>query len=103
MAKDLALAGIAPSQPAAASSEDEDDFELWEENLESYNWFVKLSRRWVFNQFDGSRIRLDDVAIQVQFEIYGLKKSKRKTIMDDLLAMEFAALEVLNAKEAERG
>lgn len=95
------MAGIKPSTKAV--QEESEDFELWEENLESYNWFARLSRRWVFNQFDGSRLRFDDVAIQAQFEIGGLKKSKRKNIMDDLLAMESAALEILNAKGANRG
>jgi hypothetical protein len=102
VANDLKLAGIQPPPTAAANSDDEDDFELWEENLESWEWFIKMGRRWVFNSFDGSRIRFDDVAIQVQFEIHGIKKSKRKNIMDDLLAMEAAALEVLNTKEADR-
>lgn len=100
VASDLALAGLSMPPRAAEVEEDEEVvFELWEENLDSYNWFVRLARRWVFNQFDGSRIRLDDVAVATQFAIFGLKKSKRKALLEDLLVMESAALEVLNKKK----
>lgn len=83
------LAGI---KPPAASEDEQYDFELYEENLESWNWFMRLGRRWIFSQ-SGQRIRLDDQAIHAQFEIFGVKQKKRRQLMDDLLAMEAAALE----------
>lgn len=73
-----------------------DDFEVWEENWESLFWFLKLGRRWIFNPMDGRRIRLDDGAVMVQLKLHVAKKAKLKIIMDDLLEMEAAALEVLN-------
>lgn len=91
MAKDLALAGI--QQPSPQSSQEE-HFEVWEENLESFTWFARMDLRWIFNQRNGKRIRLDDRAVLAQLKTFGVKKSKRKIIMDDLLAMETAALEV---------
>ncbi|MDD4947207.1 MAG: DUF1799 domain-containing protein [Gallionella sp.] len=79
-----------PAHPAEVEAQ---DFEVWEENWESFCWFIRLGRRWIFNQNDGSRICLDDAAIQAQFEIFGIKRKKRAAIMADLLEMERAALE----------
>lgn len=92
MDDDLKLAGIKPP-PRAADDEDGDDFELYEENVESWGWFIRMNRRWIFSPMSGQRIRLDDQAIQVQFDIFGVKPKKRRKLMDDLLAMEAAALE----------
>lgn len=94
MDEDCKKFGIKP--PRTDAEDDSDDFELWEENQDSFNWFVKMNRRWIFNPMDGKRIRLDDHAVAAQLDLYGVKKSKRKIIMDDLLAMETAALEVFN-------
>lgn len=58
-----------------------------------------MNRRWIFNSMSGQRIRLDDQAIQAQFEIFGVKRKKRRKLMDDLLAMEEAALEAFPAKD----
>ena len=86
----MGMAYVAPEGEA-----DGDDFEVWEENWESVIWFLRMSRRWVFSPMDGSRIRLDDQAVMLQLKLQVSKKSKRQKIMDDLLAMEDAALEVL--------
>lgn len=94
MDEDCKRFGIKRSQ--RNDDEDSDVFEVWEENWESFNWFLNMNRRWVFNPMDGKRIRLDDQAVVAQLKLSGLKKSKQRTIMDDLLAMETAALEVLN-------
>lgn len=97
MESDLILAGLTPPPTVITATDDEgDDFEVWEENWESLEWFLKLSRRWVFNQFNGKRLRFDDQAAMTQFKIHGVKKAKRQAIMDDLLAMEDVVLEVLN-------
>jgi len=58
-----------------------------------------MQRRWIFNAFTGHRVRLDDQAVMGQLKLYVAKKSKRQKIMDDLLAMEAAALEVLNREQ----
>lgn len=94
MAEDLALAGIAAPPPEAEP--DEDDFEVWPEVWESCTWFIKLQRRWIFNAYTGHRVRLDDQVVMSRLKLAGIKKEKRQIIMDDLLAMESAALEILN-------
>lgn len=48
----------------------------------------------MFNPMDGKRIRLDDLAVLARLKLAGVKKSKRRIIMEDLLAMEDAVLEV---------
>lgn len=57
-----------------------------------------MGRRWIFNPLDGRRVRLDDHAVSIQLKLSGLKKSKQRAIMNDLLEMETAALEVLNCE-----
>lgn len=91
--QDLALAGIKRPPPLQQAADD-DAFEIWEENVESLNWFLDFSRRWVFNPMDGKRIRLDDLVVLARLKAAGVKKSKRHIIMEDLLAMEHAVLEV---------
>jgi hypothetical protein len=91
--EDCRLFGV---QRESAATDDGEDFEVWEQNWEILNWFLKMERRWIFDPMYGKRVRLDDQAVAAQLKIYGVKKAKRKIIMDDLLAMETAALEVLN-------
>lgn len=80
-------------------ADDDDEFEIWPENWETFSIFMRMQRRWVRGAMGGEYLRLDDQAILAQFEIYQVKKKQRAGIMDDLLAMEEAALEVLNAEK----
>lgn len=75
---------------------DGEDFEVWEENWESVCWFLQMDRRWVFNMYSGQRVRLDDQAVMVHLKLHISKKPERRKIMEDLLIMEQAALEVFN-------
>lgn len=97
MAEDLALAGIAAPPPEAEP--DEEDFEVWPEVWESCIWFLKLQRRWVFNNFTGKRIRLDDEVAMSRLKLAGIKRKTRAIIMDDLLVMEAAVLEVFKSND----
>ena len=94
MAEDLRLAGV-KSAPCEGQGDD-GDFAVYPENWESLEWFLRMHSRWIFNPFNGRRIRFDDVAVLAQLKVHGVKKSTRKIIMEDLLEMESAALEVLN-------
>jgi hypothetical protein len=59
---------------------------------------MRLQRRWVRDDFNGKFVRLDDLVIQAHFEIYRVKEKRRADLMGDLLAMEEAAIEVLNSE-----
>lgn len=65
------------------------------ENHETVHWFLMLQRRWVYGAMGGI-ISFDDAAIQAQMNIRGIKKNKRIEILNGLMTMENAALEILN-------
>ena len=75
--------------------DDAEPFGVWPKNWETVAWFMRLQRRWVVGQM-GGYIRLDDQAIHAQMALAGVKKKRRASIMDGLLVMEAAALEILN-------
>lgn len=59
-----------------------------------------MQRRWVISDMSGQRIRFDDQAIEAQMRLRGIKKQHRARLLDELMTMESAALEVLNKGEA---
>lgn len=99
MADDLSFLGLNHDDIDAATGggSDETPFEIWPENWTTFGWFMRLQRRWVRGAMGGF-IRLDDAAIQSQFDIYNVKRKQRPRLFDDLLIMETAALEILNAE-----
>ncbi len=70
-------------------------FNILPENHEIVHWFLMLQRRWVYGAMGGV-IRMDDAAILAQMNIRGIKKNKRIEILNGLMTMENAALEILN-------
>ena len=60
---------------------------------------MSLQRRWVISAMSGQRLRLDDQAIESQMKLRGTKKKHRARLLDQLMEMESAALEVLNKPE----
>jgi len=54
-----------------------------------------MQRRWIVGAWGGYQ-RLDDQAIVAQMRARGIKKKKRIELLDGLLIMEAAALEILN-------
>lgn len=57
---------------------------------------MALQRRWVVSEMNGHYCRLDDQAILAQMDMRGIKKKHRAQLLDQLLVMESAALEILN-------
>lgn len=55
-----------------------------------------LQRRWVISEMSGHFVRFDDQAIAAQMEMRGVKRKRRKTLLDALMVMESAALKELN-------
>lgn len=72
-----------------------DDFEIWEENKDALMLFLKLQTQW--NVIDGGFIGLNYQSVQFLFTI-GVVANQAE-MMDDLQAMEMAALQVLNKRK----
>lgn len=58
-----------------------------------------MQRRWVVDGMSGQYRRLDDQALLAQMELRSVKKKRRAELLDQLMVMESAALEVLNKPE----
>lgn len=68
---------------------------IYPENREIVYWFLMLRRCWVYGAMGGI-LCMDYAAIQAQMNIRGIKKQQRIEILDGLMTMENAALEILN-------
>ena len=72
-----------------------DDFDVWEENAEVVVMFLKLQTQW--NVTQGGFIGLNYQSVQFLFTIGAV--ANQAEMMDDLQAMEMAALQVLNKRK----
>lgn len=68
-------------------------------NHKAVGWFLLMQRRWVVSEMSGCYQRLDDQALQAQMQMRGIKNKHRAKLLDQLMVMESAALEVLNKPE----
>lgn len=71
------------------------DFEVWEENAEALHMFLKLQTQW--NVTQGGFIGLNYQSVAFLFTIGAV--ANQAEMMDDLQAMEMAALRVLNKRK----
>lgn len=68
-------------------------FELWEENLLSMQVFCACSDDWKLTP-QGKYRSIDKLALGVVMEMFGV--TDRKEMLTDIIAMQDAALEVIN-------
>lgn len=82
------IAEIEPEEPT--------HFGVHPGNAEAVGWFMRMQRRWVVSEMSGHYVRLDDTAVAAQMDMRGVKKKHRAKLLDQLMVMESAALEILN-------
>lgn len=80
---------------AVETAEDADVFEIWEENLASLVMFTRMQTQW--NLVQGGFVGLNYQAAAALLKIYRVEDPA--SMMDDLIAMEAAALPILNNRE----
>lgn len=73
----------------------DDDFEVWEDNMEAVTMFLRLQSQWIVSM--GGLVGLNYQSVQFLFKIYGITNEKQ--LLEDIQVMEFAALAVLNKKD----
>jgi len=93
-ASDLAAFG-APVEMIQSIDTSKDDFEVWEDNMDAMVMFLKLQTQWVV--IEGGFIGLNYQSVQFLFTIGAV--ANQAEMMDDLQAMEMAALQVLNKRK----
>ena len=90
-ADDLAAFG-APAEVVGAVPVPAEDFEVWDENFPALSLFMRLQTQWRI--INGVFAGINYQSIQFLFDVF--KVEDKATMMDDLQAMESAALATLN-------
>jgi len=85
----------APQNIVDQIEQHDDDFEVWEDNFETLNIFLRLQSQWVVSM--GGVVGLNYQSVRYLFKIYGIENEKQ--VFEDLQLMEFAALPILNKKD----
>ena len=73
----------------------DDDFSVWEENADTVMMFMRLQTQW--RVIDGGFIGLDYQSAAFLFRIHSV--ANEAEMMNELQAMEMAALRVLNKRK----
>lgn len=90
-ADDMAAFGV-PAEMVETVPVPAVDFEVWEENVQALSLFMRLQTQWRI--INGVFAGINYQSIQFLFDVF--KIEDQATILDDLQAMESAALAVLN-------
>lgn len=85
----------APDEIVSKIESHDDDFEVWEENMEVVGLFLRLQSQW--NVTMGGVSGLNYQSAQIVIKMYGIEDEKQA--FDDLQVMEYAALPILNKKD----
>lgn len=95
-AADLAAFGAPAEMVDALSSEQDSDlFWIWEENAGAVMMFMRLQTQW--NVVQGGFVGLNYQSAEFLLKIHGVEN--QSAMMDDLQAMEMAALQTLNKRK----
>lgn len=91
----------APLEVIAQTQEDENSktFEVFEENWETVQFFLRLSTQWIVS--DGAFIGLNYNSLDLVLKLFKVKN--RAEIFDRIQIMEFSALELLNKRSTNGG
>lgn len=79
----------------AGAQKADDDFSVWEENADTVMMFMRLQTQW--RVIDGGFIGLDYQSVAFLFRIHSV--ANEAEMMNELQAMEMAALRVLNKRK----
>jgi len=78
--------------------DDDDDFAIWPENWQTVRVFISLSRCWRHDGMSGQFLGIPRVDIESALAMFNIRPTKKRALLDNLLMMESAALEVMNRK-----
>jgi len=85
----------APAEVVSEATRVETDFEVWEENADVVDLFLKLQTQWTVST--AGVVGLNYASVDFCLKIY--KVRKRLEIFEGLRVMEMAALALLNKRE----
>lgn len=76
----------------------DESFAVWPENWKTVRIFLSLSRSYQQDGFSGQFIGVHRADIESALIMFNIRPTKRRALMESLLAMQSAALEVLNRR-----
>ncbi|MBP9100579.1 MAG: DUF1799 domain-containing protein [Nitrosomonas sp.] len=79
-------------------AESDEYFAVFSENWKTVRIFLSLSNCWAVDGMSGRFSGIHRTDIQGTLVMFNVRPCKRRAILHDLIAMESAALEVLNRK-----
>lgn len=78
--------------------DNDDDFAVWPENWQTVRIFLSLSRCWRHDSTSGQYLCIPRSDIESTLNMWNLRRIHKRVVLENLLMMESAALEVLNRK-----
>lgn len=76
--------------------DDNDDFAVWPENWQTVRIFLSLSRCWRQDGMSGHFLCLPRADIESTLKMWNIRHTHQRRILENLVLMEGAALEVLS-------
>ena len=77
---------------------DDDYFAIWPENWKTLQIFLALGNCWHVDGLSGRFSAIPRADLESTLAMFNIRPPKRRAILKSLIAMESAALEVLNRK-----
>lgn len=75
-----------------------DGFAVWPENWKTLRIFLSIARRLNPDGLSGQYLAVPRADIESALTMFNVRRTKKLAMLENLLAMESAALEVLNRK-----
>lgn len=78
--------------------DNDEDFTVWPENWQTVRIFLLLSRCWRQDSMSGQFLGIPRADIESTLNMWNIRRPQKRAILDNLVVMEGAALEMLNRK-----
>lgn len=78
-----------------------EDFELFEDNVQSARVFDAMTTQWRRGGMDGIPTGLDYAPLPVVMRLCGVKPSERRAVFEDVRTMELETLNVMSERAAK--
>lgn len=76
----------------------DEDFAVWPGNWQTLRIFLSLSRCWRQDSWTGQFLGIPRTDIESTLNMWNVRRTHKRNILDNLVVMEGAALEILNRK-----
>ena len=78
-----------------------EDFEIYEDNWDSWQFFLVVQTQWVFRGMSGQRSGLNYAGVESGMRLSGLPRVRWPAVLTDLRTLEYGVLEA-DAELAEK-